>query len=116
MTLPRLNTSAAAPPGPSGGTKPSVPTNECEVSMAETRPMSASLGNTMHEDQVRRLDVAVDESMRVQMRQRAREGKADSEALVGREPLLAGAQFFERLGHVTFGKNFIASLNIVGEL
>ena len=84
--------------------------------MAETRPMSASLGNTMHEDQVRRLDVAVDESMRVQMRQRAREGKADSEALVGREPLLAGAQFFERLGHVTFGKNFIASLNIVGEL
>src|SRR6266542_1259306 len=74
------------------------------------------LGDTMHEDHVRRLDVTVDESVRVQMRQRAREGKADGETFLGREPLLPGAQFLERLGDVTVGENFIASLNVVREL
>src|SRR5262245_37760521 len=70
----------------------------------------------MHEDHVRRLDVAVDEAMQVQMRKRALEGKADRKTLVRREPLVPGAQFFERLGDVTFGENLIASFNVVGEL
>ena len=69
------------------------------------------LGDSMHEDHVRRLDVAVDESMHVQMRQRARERKADGETLVGWEPPLPGAQFLERLGDVTVGEDFIACRN-----
>src|SRR5207247_3075168 len=74
------------------------------------------LGHPMHEDHVRRLDVTVDESMHVQMRKRAREGKADSETLVGRQPPSPGAQLLERLGDVTFGKNFLPRLNVVSEL
>src|SRR5260221_11012779 len=70
----------------------------------------------MHEDHVRRLDVAVHESMRVQVRQRASEGQADGKTLFGRKPALPAAQLLERLGDVTLGKNLIASLNVVGEL
>ena len=45
-----------------------------------------------------------------------RKGKADGETDADREPSLPGTQFLERLGNITFGENFLASLDVVGEL
>ena len=49
------------------------------------QPDVRQLGSALHEDDVRRFDVAVNETVLVQMRQRGGEGEADVEALRERE-------------------------------
>src|SRR4030095_15490820 len=54
--------------------------------------------HAMNEDDVGRFDVAVNESVLVQMRERPREGEADGEALAGGQALVAGGASLEGVG------------------